>query len=49
MLGVEARATLLRDLGKSLLAHPDALGPEGRPGNLFGMKFPIAYLDSSLM
>ncbi|KAI0833108.1 DUF1688 domain-containing protein [Hypoxylon sp. FL0890] len=34
MLGVESRAALLRSLGKSLLAHSDIFGAEGRPGNL---------------
>ncbi|KAI1104778.1 DUF1688 domain-containing protein [Jackrogersella minutella] len=34
MLGVESRAALLRSLGKSLLAHSDIFGTEGRPGNL---------------
>ncbi|WYZ40893.1 hypothetical protein EsH8_IV_001234 [Colletotrichum jinshuiense] len=34
MLGVDSRAGLLRSLGRSLLAHPDVFGPEGRPGNL---------------
>ncbi|KAF1931526.1 DUF1688 domain-containing protein [Didymella exigua CBS 183.55] len=33
MLGVESRANLLRELGKSLLAHPDIFGDTGRPGN----------------
>jgi len=36
MLGVEARANLLRSLGSSLLAHPDVFGTEGRPGNVVG-------------
>lgn len=36
MLGVEPRASLLRSLGRSLLAHPDVFGAEGRPGNLVG-------------
>jgi hypothetical protein len=36
MLGVESRANLLRSLGKSLLAHPDVFGAEGRPGNVVG-------------
>ncbi|KAI0885503.1 DUF1688 domain-containing protein [Annulohypoxylon maeteangense] len=34
MLGMESRAGLLRSLGKSLLAHSDVFGTEGRPGNL---------------
>ncbi|KAK0727289.1 hypothetical protein B0T26DRAFT_747632 [Lasiosphaeria miniovina] len=34
MLGIDSRATLLRSLGQSLLAHPDVFGAEGRPGNL---------------
>jgi hypothetical protein len=36
MLGVQSRADLLRRLGKSLLAHSDILGADGRPGNLVG-------------
>lgn len=36
MLGVEPRANLLRELGKSLLAHPDIFGEAGRPGNAVG-------------
>ena len=36
MLGLDARADLLRSLGKSLLAHPDILGHQGRPGALVG-------------
>ncbi|OIW27697.1 DUF1688-domain-containing protein [Coniochaeta ligniaria NRRL 30616] len=34
MSGVDSRAALLRSLGRSLLAHPDVFGAEGRPGNL---------------
>lgn len=37
-LGAESRASILQALGKSLLAHSNAFGPEGRPGNLVGMK-----------
>jgi hypothetical protein len=36
ILGLESRASLLRSLGDSLLAHPDIFGAEGRPGNLVG-------------
>jgi hypothetical protein len=36
MLGVESRANLLRSLGKSLIAHADVFGAEGRPGNVVG-------------
>ncbi|SPO06690.1 related to Protein urg3 [Cephalotrichum gorgonifer] len=36
LLGVDSRAALLRSLGKSLLAHPEVFGAEGRPGNLVG-------------
>ena len=36
MLGVESRANLLRALGRSLLAHPDIFGENGRPGNAVG-------------
>lgn len=43
MLGVESRAALLRSLGKSLLAHSDIFGAEGRPGNLVGKK---TFLDA---
>ncbi|KAL9098949.1 MAG: hypothetical protein Q9163_005485 [Psora crenata] len=34
MLGLDTRADLLRSLGRSLLAHPDIFGRQGRPGVL---------------
>ncbi|KAF2722709.1 DUF1688 domain protein [Polychaeton citri CBS 116435] len=34
MIGVESRAQLLRDVGKSLLRLPEIFGVNGRPGNL---------------
>ena len=34
MLGVEPRAALLTSLGRSLLAHTDIFGAEGRLGNI---------------
>lgn len=43
MLGVDSRAGLLRSLGRSLLAHPDVFGPEGRPGNLVGRAFILQH------
>jgi len=42
MLGVNSRAALLRGLGKSLLAHPDVFGVEGRPGHLVGTAIVLA-------
>ncbi len=43
MLGVDSRAALLRSLGRSLLAHPDIFGPEGRPGHLVGKSVVFAF------
>ncbi|KAJ4353359.1 uncharacterized protein N0V89_005087 [Didymosphaeria variabile] len=34
MLGVDSRASLLKSLGSSLLAHADVFGASGRPGNI---------------
>ncbi|KAI1140552.1 DUF1688 domain-containing protein [Hypoxylon sp. FL0543] len=48
MLGVESRAALLRSLGKSLLAHPDIFGAEGRPGNLVDHMLKTAGDSSNL-
>lgn len=42
MLGVDSRAALLRSLGRSLLAHPDIFGEEGRPGNLVGKSYMLS-------
>jgi hypothetical protein len=39
ILGLEARADLLRGLGTSLLSKPVVFGPEGRPGNVVGARF----------
>jgi hypothetical protein len=36
MVGVGARADILRKLGESLLNLKDIFGPTGRPGNLVG-------------
>lgn len=52
MLGVESRAALLRSLGKSLLAHAEVFGAEGRPGNLVGTLFNFprqTYLPSAFL
>ncbi|XDG04328.1 hypothetical protein ABKA04_003943 [Annulohypoxylon sp. FPYF3050] len=48
MLGVDSRAGLLRSLGKSLLAHPDVFGAEGRPGNLVDHMLKTAGDSSNL-
>lgn len=37
MIGVAARADILRKLGESLVNLKDIFGPTGRPGNLVGM------------
>ena len=37
MPGVSSRTELLNSLGKSLLAHSNIFGEEGRPGKLVGM------------
>ena len=37
MVGVGARADIVRKLGESLINLPDVFGPTGRPGNLVGM------------
>ncbi|KAL0581667.1 hypothetical protein V5O48_000368 [Marasmius crinis-equi] len=34
LVGLEGRASLLKNLGQALLASPDLFGQEGRPGNL---------------
>ena len=44
LLGVDSRASLLRSLGKSLLAHSEVLGEEGRPGNVVGWSTPQKFL-----
>jgi hypothetical protein len=36
MIGVGARADILRKLGESLVNLKDIFGPTGRPGNLVG-------------
>lgn len=36
MIGVPARADILRKLGESLVNLKDIFGPSGRPGNLVG-------------
>jgi hypothetical protein len=38
MLGVDCRTDRLKSLGKSLLAHSDVFGDEGRTGNLVGKR-----------
>ncbi|KAI1443527.1 DUF1688 domain-containing protein [Annulohypoxylon stygium] len=48
MLGVDSRAGLLRSLGKSLLAHSDVFGAEGRPGNLVDHMLKTAGDSSNL-
>lgn len=45
MIGVAARADILRKLGESLVNLKDIFGPTGRPGNLVG-KF-ISPMKSS--
>ncbi|KAJ6437861.1 protein kinase domain-containing protein [Purpureocillium lavendulum] len=48
MLGVDSRAALLRSLGRSLLAHPDVFGPQGRPGRLVDFLIKTAGGSTSL-
>ena len=40
MIGVAARADILRKLGESMLNLKDIFGPTGRPGNLVGEFIP---------
>jgi hypothetical protein len=40
MVGVPARADILRKLGESLVNLKDIFGPSGRPGNLVGKCIP---------
>ncbi|OKL61430.1 hypothetical protein UA08_03141 [Talaromyces atroroseus] len=48
MLGIASRGDLLRSLGRSLLAHPDIFGNEGRPGNLVDYMIKTAGGSSEL-
>lgn len=45
LVGTQDRAALLQRLGSSLLNFPEIFGPEGRPGNVVGMKPPVVTLQ----